>query len=99
MISAFGVDGKPITRAELGYEVSLAFAEFFYVRTLPLFEAYWVSHRFRCGVADNVTMHSPRTTWTLRDFFIFPRVVVSWNRIRSAASYHSEEYESWGVDG
>ncbi|KAG8212879.1 hypothetical protein J3R82DRAFT_11212 [Butyriboletus roseoflavus] len=37
VISAFGVDGKPISRAELGYEVSLAFAEFFYVRTLPRF--------------------------------------------------------------
>ncbi|KAH7884863.1 hypothetical protein F5I97DRAFT_1929695 [Phlebopus sp. FC_14] len=29
-ISVFGTDGKPITRAGLGYEVSLAFAEFVY---------------------------------------------------------------------
>ncbi|KAH0833434.1 hypothetical protein J3R83DRAFT_12548 [Lanmaoa asiatica] len=37
VISAFGTGGEPITRAELGYEVSLAFAEFFYItsRSIP----------------------------------------------------------------
>ncbi|KAG6372210.1 hypothetical protein JVT61DRAFT_8003 [Boletus reticuloceps] len=33
VMSAFGRDGKPMTRAELGYEVSLAFAEFIFLIT------------------------------------------------------------------
>jgi hypothetical protein len=82
MISAFGTDGKPLSRAALGYEVSLAFAEFFYVRSQPPF---YGSKRTRSHtgspvrVADNVTLYCPRTTWTLRDLFITTRVVVPWN--------------------
>lgn len=102
VISAFGTDGKPLTRAELGYEASLAFAEFFYVRSQPLF--YYGSKRTRSHtgspvrVADNVILYFSRTTWTLRDFFISLRVIVPWNQIRATAPYHSEEYELWGVD-
>ena len=99
MISAFGTDGKPLTRAELGYEVSLAFAEFFYVRSQPPFSKRTRSHPGSpVHVADNVTFYSSGTTRTLRDFFITPRVVVPWDQIRAAAPHHREEYELWGVD-
>lgn len=99
MISAFGTDEKPITRAELGYEVSLAFAEFLYVRSLPCsrLKAHAVSG-FPVHVADHVTRYSPRTTWTLRDLFITHRVV-AWNQISAVTAHHGKEHESWRVDG
>ena len=89
VISAFGRDGKPITRAQLGYEVAFAFAEFFYVRSAPPFytqsvlTAHTRSSPAPCGVADNVTVH-PRVIWTLRHCLNAPRVVVPRNQVLPA---------------
>lgn len=69
-----------MTRAELGHEVSLAFADFFYVRFTVSLYIRGTHTRYSHGAAYNVTIY-PHETWTLHNFTIILRVTVSRNQI------------------